>query len=668
MGLSASQARLLSLSTRQHAIEGKAQAYQQRKMLLANDQDQAYKTYMNALNNTMLKTIQTNSETGKTSWINGTINNLMRNGTANNTAGNIFYIQDLQTGQLYIPKNLNYETTTSTVTPNATDENGVYTAASSVYQSSNMTSGTITIQDALAAVTGNTLEEQARSFAEQFGVVYTKTDKNEAIVLNYNKAINSGWNTILGENDEQCANVYANYTAAVEKDRSNYELANSILNFIPEKNTTGLYYTNEGNDALLGSYKNFAKKILETYANIDTTTGAISAKSLTGGMTNPYTAQELNIIRASLTFCDTIENKFPKAYTTDDTGISTSYEYILSNLSAKNDGDTTYLNKTFDTSKYTQDSSSDKNDKKTEEPNIQQKENNLSDYEKYLLMLNGGELTWTGTQRVTLYNYGLLGNQQKTTDTDYKKDYNVYTDLDTTLSTSGSNSATYQSVLGSYKNFGDALTSIFTRVGTDTEYEDAYLDAHNITREDINKYLQYKKYAGEYATYRPDYEYVPSDKVKANQYEQMYKALVSCGTKNTDPATTAGMTDAEKHIEYAKNGYIECDDERCKNTTWVSNMIKNAQVILTTWDSESEMLSKTSPSLNTKIRQVTDSSSIEQASQEYEAELELIKEKDNRYDVVLEQLESERSAIETESEALKDVINANIEKRFKVFG
>lgn len=49
MGLSASQARLLTLTARQHAIEYKAQKLEAEKLQLANDSDQVYNTYLNAL-------------------------------------------------------------------------------------------------------------------------------------------------------------------------------------------------------------------------------------------------------------------------------------------------------------------------------------------------------------------------------------------------------------------------------------------------------------------------------------------------------------------------------------------------------------------------------------------------------------------------------------------
>lgn len=55
MGLSASQVRLLTLTSRQHAIEYEAQRVQAQKLQLANESDHAYKEYMEKLDATKIQ-------------------------------------------------------------------------------------------------------------------------------------------------------------------------------------------------------------------------------------------------------------------------------------------------------------------------------------------------------------------------------------------------------------------------------------------------------------------------------------------------------------------------------------------------------------------------------------------------------------------------------------
>ena len=118
MGLASSQARLLSLTSRQHTIEANAQRLMSEKMRLSNSSDAVYQKYMNALDETALKTRQTN-DVGETSWIDGSINNLMRYNASDNTTGSVFYVQDMDSGKLYVPKEVfdNYNNLTAATVP-----------------------------------------------------------------------------------------------------------------------------------------------------------------------------------------------------------------------------------------------------------------------------------------------------------------------------------------------------------------------------------------------------------------------------------------------------------------------------------------------------------------------------------------------------------------------
>ena len=55
MGLAASQARLLNLTSRMHDIEYKAQKLEAQKLQMANESTQVYLEYENALNLTKLQ-------------------------------------------------------------------------------------------------------------------------------------------------------------------------------------------------------------------------------------------------------------------------------------------------------------------------------------------------------------------------------------------------------------------------------------------------------------------------------------------------------------------------------------------------------------------------------------------------------------------------------------
>lgn len=79
MGLAASQARLLTLTSRQHAIEYKAQKLEAEKLQLANDSDQVYNTYLNSLDATKVQYRIVNND-GTTAFSNATFGDLKQAG------------------------------------------------------------------------------------------------------------------------------------------------------------------------------------------------------------------------------------------------------------------------------------------------------------------------------------------------------------------------------------------------------------------------------------------------------------------------------------------------------------------------------------------------------------------------------------------------------------
>ena len=106
MGLAASQTRLLSFTARLHSIEAKAEYILGNKKRLSNDTDAVYAKYIQAMDSVTIKSKQINSETGATTWINGSLANLMRYQTSDNTSGDVFYVQNLSSGKLYMPKEI----------------------------------------------------------------------------------------------------------------------------------------------------------------------------------------------------------------------------------------------------------------------------------------------------------------------------------------------------------------------------------------------------------------------------------------------------------------------------------------------------------------------------------------------------------------------------------
>lgn len=88
MGLAASQVRLLSLTARQHTVEYEAQRIEAQKLALANESDQVYNTYLEALDATKVQ-YKVVSNDGSTNYNDATFANLAAAGFLFNVGGTV---------------------------------------------------------------------------------------------------------------------------------------------------------------------------------------------------------------------------------------------------------------------------------------------------------------------------------------------------------------------------------------------------------------------------------------------------------------------------------------------------------------------------------------------------------------------------------------------------
>ena len=125
----------------------------------------------------------------------------------------------------------------------------------------------------------------------------------------------------------------------------------------------------------------------------------------------------------------------------------------------------------------------------------------------------------------------------------------------------------------------------------------------------------------------------------------------------------------------ANNGKVikmERETELGDDYTWLTNVLANGDYYLSKWNTEAGddgkgAWTEVSVSTDTLLQEVADEKELKKAEAIYEAENTKINRKDAQYDTLLSQTETERNAIKTEIDSLKQVRNDNIDKAFKLF-
>ena len=526
MGMAASQVRLLSLTSRQHTIEYRAQFLQAQKLRLSNDSDTVYERYINALDATKLETRVYDSD-GKAHWIDGSYNNLMRYNDKNMVNGNVYYVQDINDGKLYIPQ---YEC------------------------------------DAYNNSGGDYL-----TFLNNLAIQYTEgvhTPEYIAALEKVNQDIANGWNNL--PYDETFISRFNELKYKVDNpDKSPiYKSANEIYNLVTQTQ-------NSDNGTYLPSGET-------QYDNFITNLNEIKLSSL-------YRSD--SELKSAIDYC-----------------LSFNISEIFDNpenvntLTAKTDtNDNTYVN-------YDKTNSSNKE---------------IDNSYKLKMLLNGGT-------------------------------YNLNNGTDKDIYNTTGNAVISNYSMNQAKNIGDVLKIISIQI-MDDELDQATRDAQltldtflgdkdaKTIELQINNYNQYQEDLAELNKQDPSTHIEYALPEKALYYEAMFYSIKSAG------------------------GCKPISDEQVNSSTWVNNMVKNAQVVLGVYDSEKKELDNTSTSSNTGLREISNDEEIAIADSEYEANLQAINAKETKFQTELNQLEEERNAIQTEIESLKKIAKENIESTFKTF-
>lgn len=125
--------------------------------------------------------------------------------------------------------------------------------------------------------------------------------------------------------------------------------------------------------------------------------------------------------------------------------------------------------------------------------------------------------------------------------------------------------------------------------------------------------------------------------------------------------------------QISKNGYNVPGDNNMNDGDWLYDQLSSGSVYLSEWSSAGgddgtggwQKVSWSSG--DASLQTTTDSSQTAKAEAEYETEMAKIKSQDNKYDLQLKEIDTQHSAIQTEIDSVKKVIDKNIDRSYKVF-
>ena len=156
-----------------------------------------------------------------------------------------------------------------------------------------------------------------------------------------------------------------------------------------------------------------------------------------------------------------------------------------------------------------------------------------------------------------------------------------------------------------------------------------------------------------------------------------------CTDPNSPEAMPEGSEDFPKdEFEYYvhifediqnSGGCIEIEENFASGedgNEWFNNMVQSGQVIIDVYNKTKKCWEETSVATSTNasnLQEFSDETDLKKAEAKYEYELSLINKKDTKFDKDLSKLETERTAITTEIEAIDKVKGENIDRTFGIF-
>lgn len=122
------------------------------------------------------------------------------------------------------------------------------------------------------------------------------------------------------------------------------------------------------------------------------------------------------------------------------------------------------------------------------------------------------------------------------------------------------------------------------------------------------------------------------------------------------------------------NTYVTAADSCLSNSTWLYDQLKNGNLTISKYNTSKDADGNTTGAFaldsiasDSYFVESTDDSDTAKAQAAYEAGMAEVEAKDNKFDLQLNNINTEHSSVQTEIDSVKKVLDKNIDRSFKIF-
>ena len=700
MGLSSSQARLLTLTARMHQIEYKAAKLEAQKLQMANESRRVYDEYLEALDLTKIQK-QTLNNDGSVKYIDATYNNLCFN-----NGGKKFGLVAIESGKPIIPDNIaaKYETNKFDPAAFATAMTGYVPTVIPDFGFDGEYTPPVNAEE----ITPNTNFSIAMGDAK-----HTTISGDNEITINLNNGLTTGGysytlHSVTGEPCDIAIQYLNNGRLVISCDNVGIAANNGQNDDIILLGNNNFLATEDGNDIVRVGYTLGQERYRGNSSNneIDTGSGTdhvvlgstgcgvtsaenvlylssdIKTRSIVTGTTNEWTWYQSSDANINATSQST--NTYEGPASQGSVGDCRLFSIINSLGKNTNNGNLTNyvtINKSGTNYSVTFNNYPDAAHKTATitENEVKNTQNVTGDLTTILIDLAINKLmvenrddarlqnsetnvnnafSRADYNTVSLYFFGNRKIDWADTYSEFNTQYQKYKNIaNTEYSNLIVGFKTSNEELGIVSGHAYSVKSVTTNyVEVVNPWDDA--DVLRLSRNDFKTYY--------------DHSYVFGAGSDTITYQNAVSAVDS--ENNIVVSDYAGGNDAEwnyffnLHQQITKaGGYELISAENTGRTDYITNIISGGYAYLLEFDNKTNSFVDTSVAINTSLQEVSDETLLREAEAKYEADMRKIDAKDRKYDIDLAAIDSERNAIKSEMETLKTVAKDNVERTFKLF-